>query len=200
MHGSKRIKEFREDVAKRVPRFPNNGNALKVLKAKSLGSLLVDYANWAIRNVPPRPRTVVTEPSATSDSRWQSLSTHIQALLDKARRGDDLDAYLSTRRRRGFTPKASQSGGDIWSDKDMLLNVTGYHHFHLHAVPRRSDDVLFVHVTRDTFTVVRIFRPLSLQGPSIQPSLWKRRETAYGSYLSNVLPAGFHRVRSLSRQ
>ena len=44
--------------------------------------------------------------------------------------------------------------------KDMILNVMGYHHFHFDAAPhnrKRSDDVLFAHVTRDTFTALGIF-------------------------------------------
>jgi hypothetical protein len=48
----------------------------------------------------------------------------------------------------------------IAADKDMLLNVMGYHHFHLDAAPhnkKRSDDVLFAHVTPDTFTLLGIF-------------------------------------------
>ncbi len=48
---------------------------------------------------------------------------------------------------------------DRWADKDMLLNVMGYHHLHLDAAPSnqmRSDDVLFAHVTRELFTVVAI--------------------------------------------
>jgi hypothetical protein len=50
-----------------------------------------------------------------------------------------------------------------WSDKDFLLNVMGYHHFHLGtAVQRRgyvdrTDDLIFAEVRRDTFTVIAIF-------------------------------------------
>ena len=46
---------------------------------------------------------------------------------------------------------------DRWADKDMLLNVMGFHHFHFDALPMRSNDVLFAHVTRDRFTVAGIF-------------------------------------------
>jgi hypothetical protein len=61
---------------------------------------------------------------------------------------------------RGFTPAASGPDADRWADKDMLLNVMAYHHFHLDAAPhnkKRSDDVLFAHVTPDTFTLLGIF-------------------------------------------
>ncbi|MGD0024831.1 MAG: hypothetical protein ABSC37_09430 [Xanthobacteraceae bacterium] len=160
---SKRVKAFRLGLAKQIPKFPNDNASLQTLQAKSLGSLLIDYANWAIRYVAPRPRSVVIEQSALNDSRWQSLSADIQSLLNEVRQGHDLTPYLSIQpHTRGFTPAASVKGPNVdrWADKDMLLNVMDYHHFHFDAVPhnrKRSDDVLFAHVTRDTFTVVGIF-------------------------------------------
>jgi hypothetical protein len=163
MSESRRVKAFRLGIAKQIPKFPNNKATLKVLQSKSLGALLIDYANWAIRYVAPRPRRVVVEPSATSDPRWQSLYADIQKLLSKVQRGDDLTPHLSLQpHTRGFTPASSGPGSNVdrWADKDMLLNVMGYHHFHFDAAPHsemRSDDVLFAHVTRDMFTAVGIF-------------------------------------------
>jgi hypothetical protein len=163
MSESKRVKAFRLGLAKEIPKFPNDKASLQALQAKALGPLLIDYANWAIRYVAPRPRTVVIESSASNDPRWQSRSADIQALLNKVRQGDDLTPYLSLQpHTRGFTPAASGTGLNVdrWADKDMLLNVMGYHHFHFDAVPHnqmRSDDVFFAHATRDTFTVVGIF-------------------------------------------
>jgi hypothetical protein len=155
---SERIKAFRLDLAKQIPKFPKE--SLRVLQAKALGPLLIDYANWRIRYVPPRPRAVVLESSARDDPRWQSLSSAIQALLSKVERGDDLTPHLSRKpHTRGFTPATSGIGPHVnrWADKDMLLNVMGYHHFHFDALPKRSENVLFAHVTRETFTVVGIF-------------------------------------------
>ena len=163
MNETKRITAFRLAIAKQIPKFPNDKASLQALEAKSLGSLLIDYANWTIRYIAPRSRTVVVEQSASNDPRWQSLVAHIQALLKKAEDGDDLTPHLSPLpHTRGFTPAASAPGPNVdrWADKDMLLNVMGYHHLHFDAAPSnqmRSDDVLFVHVTRDLFTVVGIF-------------------------------------------
>ena len=163
MSESKRVKAFKLALTKQIPKFPNDKASLLALQAKALGPLLIDYANWAIRYVAPRSRTVVIEPSASNDPRWQSLSGDIQALLNKVRQGDDLTPQLSLLpHTHGFTPAASSAKSDVdrWADKDMLLNVMGYHHFHFDAAPSnqiRSDDVLFAHVTRDTFTVVGIF-------------------------------------------
>jgi len=163
---SKRIKKFRLSIAKTIPKFPNDKASLQFLEAKSLASLLVDYANWASRYVTPRPRRVHVAPTALSDRRWRSLSTEITAFLDKVKRGEELTPHLSLDlRTRGFTPAISGLGPDVnrWADKDMLLNGMGYHHFHLgltmepagHA--KRTDDVLFAAVTREQFEDIALF-------------------------------------------
>ena len=160
---SKRVKAFRIEIVKAIPKFPNDRASLQALQAKSLGSLLIDYANWMIRYIAPRPRTVVVESTASSDPRWQLFEADIHILLERVRMGDDLTPHLSLQpHTRGFTPATSIQGVNIdrWADKDMLLNVMGYHHLHLDAAPtkeRRSDEVIFAHVTRETFTVVGIF-------------------------------------------
>jgi hypothetical protein len=161
----KRIKKLRSELLKAIPRFPNDKASLQALQSKSLTSLLIDYANWAIRYVSPRPRRVQVESTASGDARWQSLSTEITFFLDKVARGDDLTPHLSIEpHTRGYTPAASAPGtaADRWADKDMLLNVMGYYHFHLgmtlepagHA--KRTNEVLFAAVTRDLFEVVAI--------------------------------------------
>lgn len=137
-----------------------------MLEAKSLGSLLIDYANWAYRLIPPRPRSVVIEPSLTADHRWKSLAADTKMLLRKVEVGDDLNPNLSEKAfRRGFTPTTSHPGPDVdkWEDKDFLLNVMGYHHLHLSPViepsglARRTKDVLFAQVTRDKFHALGFF-------------------------------------------
>lgn len=163
MAESKRVETFRLEIAKKIPKFPNNRASLKELQSKSLGALLIDYGNWAIRYIAPRPRAVVVESTASADSRWQTLAPEIQSLLEKVKSGADLTPHLSLQpHTRGFTPPAAEPGLDFdrWADKDMLLNVMRYHHLHFDAAPgngMRSDDVLFARVTRNEFTVVGIF-------------------------------------------
>lgn len=154
---SKRVRAFRLGLAKAIPKFPNDRASLQTLESKSLGPLLIDYANWAIRYVAPRPRKVIVEPAASSDSRWLSLQADISDFLSKVERGEDLTPHLSLEpHTRGYTPAASATGSNVdrWADKDMVLNITGYYHFHLR---RGSNELLFAHVTRDTFTVVALF-------------------------------------------
>jgi hypothetical protein len=159
---SKREKQFRLSVARVIPRFPNTRATLAALDGMSLNSVLIHYMNWAIRYVLPRVRTVDVEPAATNDRRWSTLQPGITAFLDKVERGEDLTPHLPLEpHTRGYTP--SNTAADRWADKDFLLNVMGYHHFHLgtslevkgHA--KRTDELIFARVTKDTFTVVAIF-------------------------------------------
>jgi hypothetical protein len=156
---SERVTAFRLELAKLIPKFPNNRASLRSLEQKALGPLLIDYANWAIRYVAPRPRKVTVEPTASTDARWKAMQEDIvDQFLEKVKRGDDLTPHLSDLlRRRGYTPAASAQGPavDRWADKDMLLNVMGYHHFH--PLASRTNEILFAHVTREEFTVAAIF-------------------------------------------
>jgi hypothetical protein len=163
MSETSRVRSFRKSLAKQIPKFPNNKASLQALEAKSLGALLIDYTNWAIRYIAPRPRQIVVESTAANDRRWSSSVDDIRELLRKVEVVEDLTPHLSLQpHTRGFTPASSAQGPNVnrWADKDMLLNVMGYHHLHLDAAPTqgmRSDDMVFAQVTRDTFTVVGIF-------------------------------------------
>jgi hypothetical protein len=163
---SKRVKAFRLAIAKDIPKFPNNKATLKLLENEALGSLLIHYTNWAIRYVSIHPRVVLIEPTATSDERWSVLKTKINSFLEKVRDGVDLTPYLSLEpHTRGYTPASSFRGPtvDRWADKDFLLNVMGYHHFHLGLTTEpkgfitRTDDLLFAKVSREHFTVIALF-------------------------------------------
>ncbi len=91
---------------------------------------------------------------------------NIDSFLEKVERGEDLTPHLSLEpHTRGYTPAASAPGPNVdrWAEKDMLLNVIGYHHFHPSMTiepagfTQRIKEVLFAHVTRDEFTVVGVF-------------------------------------------
>lgn len=163
---SKRIKKFRREIIDVIPKFPNNKETKSALESMPLSTLLIHYLNWMTRFVSVKPRRVAIEPAVTGDSHWKILKPQIYALLDKVRSGKDLTPNLSLLvQSKGYTPAASQKGVDVdrWADKDFLLNAMGYHHFHLgmeleeKGHVKRTDDVLFAKVTRDTFSVVGIF-------------------------------------------
>ena len=160
-----RVKALRLRIAKNIPKFPNNKATLQQLEASSLASLLVHYNNWIIRYVAPRPRTVSIEATASADPRWSVFADEIGAFLDKIRSGEDLTPHLSLEpHTRGYTPASAEKGPavDRWADKDFLLNVMGYHHFHIgqHVQPsnfaERTDDLVFARVSREKVDVVAI--------------------------------------------
>jgi hypothetical protein len=163
---SKRIKQFRLEIAKNIPKFPNNRQTLSILEGKSLPSLLVDHINWAYRLIPQRPRKIKIEPTLTADTRWKVFAVETKKLLKRASQGENLNSHLSLRAfRNGFTPASSliSPSTDKWEDKDFLLNIMGYHHFHLsHEIEktghtRRTDVVLFAQVTRSEFIAIALF-------------------------------------------
>lgn len=160
---SKRIKAFRRELIKQIPRFPNDRASLQAAEAKSLTDLLITYIGWRLRYVAQRPRTVTGRSALDGDSRARALQPNIDAFLQAVEAGDDLTPYLSLLpHTHGYTPAADPggTGGDSWADKDFLLNVMGLHHFHLgmtkeskgHMV--RTNEVLFASVTRDSFEVI----------------------------------------------
>lgn len=162
---SKRVQALRRHIAKTVPKFPNTREVRDDFERKPLDSQLVHYAHWAIRFVWPRPRTVVVDASAESDPRWRALETQIRAVLAKAERGDDLTPHLPLDvHSRAYSPASGGVGKevDLWCDKDFILTVAGYHHFHLGAIgpkgfAKRTDEVLFARVDRERFEVLGLF-------------------------------------------
>ena len=154
-------------VARADEGCPNNRASLLHMQQKHLTDLLIDYVNWRSRYIGQRPRTVSIEPAAQADPRWSAYAAAIAHFLDKVRRGDDLTSHLSIEpHTRGYAPAARVYGAtpeDRWSDKDFLLNVMGYHHFHLGTTlekrghTKRTDDLIFAEVSRDTFKVIAIF-------------------------------------------
>lgn len=162
-----RIKKLRRALIKAIPRVPNNKASLEHMEAKQLPDLLIDYINWRSRYVGERPRTVSIEAAALADPRWSSNAAAIKTFLEKVERGDDLTPHLSIEpHTRGYAPAAHAplaTPDDRWSDKDFLLNVMGFHHFHLGTATQgrghvgRTDELIFAEVRRDTFKVIAIF-------------------------------------------
>ena len=160
-----RVRRFRQSLIKTLPRWPNNRASLAMAERASLGELIIDYLNLASRIIPPRPREVIVESRVLTDPKWTQYSAEIRDLLDRCSRGESLAPYQSLRPwQRGFAPAAKKQNLPVsrkWLDKDFVLTLTGWHHFHLGSVgPNgrmgRTDDVLFVEVTRTTFTVICI--------------------------------------------
>lgn len=166
MDESKSIKRLRGEVIKAIPKFPNNRETKVKLENMPLATLLIHYLNWMIRYVSIKPRKIAIEPTVTADHRWKTLKEQIRTFLDKVRAGENLTPHLSIQpHSKGYSPETSGTGPDVdrWADKDFLLNVMGFHHFHLGTKREaaghieRTDDVLFARVSREEFTAISIF-------------------------------------------
>ena len=162
----KRIKSLRTAIVKALPRFPNDKASKQALEQKSLGGLLVAFFNWRMRFVNQGSRSVRIRDSIKQDQRWPRLQADIEAFVKKVENGDDLTPNLSLgARREGYTLRAERAGtaSDRWADKDFLLNVMEFHHFHLSTnmekggFVTRTDEVLFAHVTRSNFDALGIY-------------------------------------------
>lgn len=200
MDESKRIKKLRDEVIKAIPKFPNNLETKEKLEGMPLATLLIHYLNWIIRYVSVKPRKTIIEPTVTADPRWRLLREQVRALLDKVRTGENLTPHLSTQpHSKGYSPETAKTGPDVdrWADKDFLLNVMGFHHFHLgekieaagHV--KRTDDVLFARVSREEFTAIGIFNhsvfePKGNEMSDERKRLWK----TFNEHTSRGVPPG----------
>src|ERR1035438_8022881 len=106
-----RVKKFRLELVKTIPRFPNNREALRHMQQKRLSDVLIDYIHWRARYVGKRPRKIEIEPAAKADRRWSAMAAPIEPFLEKVRNGDDLTPYLSlTPHTRGYSLAAHTPG------------------------------------------------------------------------------------------
>lgn len=164
---ARRLRKFRLELVKLIPRFPNDRASLRHMQQKPLSAVLVDYIHWRARYVGKRPRLIEIEAAVKADARWVAMEPATEGFLKKVRDGDDLTPHLSLDpHTRGYSPAAHAPRATMeerWSDKDFLLTRMNYHHFHLgtnigpagHA--ERTDDLVFAEVSRDKFKVVAIF-------------------------------------------
>ena len=221
---SKRIKKLRTEIINTIPKFPNNKETKEILESKHLTDLLIVYLNWATRLIVARPRRVEIEPEVTGDTRWSFISNQFDKLKEKIEKGEDLIPHLSLKaQEKGFTPAASKTGpgSDKWADKDFLLNVMGFYHFHLGDIQEtgkniveRTDDVIFAKVDRHTFRAIGVFKhavfdsvdPVSQEMTSERMRLWQlfdqivAKEAPPGSIvIPSIITASGHTLHVVRR-
>ena len=163
---SRRFQTFRKELIQTIPRLPNDKASLKALQSKRHVDLLIIYMCWRLRHIAIRPRTVVGRSVLDNDPRADTLRPNIEAFISMVETGSDLGPYLSLKaHRQGYVLKADPEKTDsaTWEDKDFLLNVMGFHHFHLglhkeaNGYMARTKYVLFACVSRDTFEILDLF-------------------------------------------
>lgn len=200
MKESKRVMKLRKEIIKTIPKFPNNRETKDELDSMSLSTLLMHYLSWISRYISVKPREIVIEPAIVNDNRYGNLKIKIESFLYKVRTGSDLTPHLSLEpHSHGYTPAASKKVSDVdkWADKDFLLNVMGYHHFHLgmnierEGHVERTNDVLFACVSRETFTAIGIFDHSVFEsvGENMSPER-KRLWEVFDEHVTSGVPSG----------
>ena len=166
LDNSKRFNKFRNNLIQTLPRSPNNKASLETLQSIDHTDLLIIYMCWRFRHVAVRPRKVVGLSVLEADSRANALKPNLEAFIEAVEAGMDLAPYISDRAHRYGYVMASESNvmnSATRKDNDLLLNVTGFHHFHLgldmlnNGLATRTKEVLLAYVTRDTFNVIGLF-------------------------------------------
>lgn len=201
---SNSIKKFKENLIRVMPFFPNNKETRQELLDQSILSVMFHYIHWTSRFVPNRKRKIIIDPKVTGDTRWKLIKKDINALLVKVRAGKDLTPYLSYKvHNKGYTPINRIRSGEAnkWDDKDFLLNTMGFHHFHLgeninaKGISDRTNEVIFVQVSRDYFHVVAIFDHSVFssdkdENGSLMNEERSRLRKVYDDFSSRGLPPG----------
>lgn len=207
MEESKRIRKLRRDLIKKLPKSPNDKATKIELVGQNLTDLLIHYLNWACRYVAIKKRKVIIDSEVTKDKRWPISKPGIEALFEKVRNGEELTPHLSLRAHsKGYVSSKTKNtpNADRWEDKDFLLNVMGYHHFHLGlnlepgGFVTRTDNVLFAKVTRELFTAIAIFDHSVFEPPegeisSERSRLWE----LFDDYALSGVPDGTVVIPSL---
>lgn len=193
MTESRRIRRFKAELIKHVPRFPNNKASKLALQGMQLTDLLIVYMSWRLRHVAQRPRKVVGANTLWSDRRSVAMRPNIEAFFEAVERGDDLTPYLSLRAvQKGYAPADPGKTSTTWEDKDFVLNVFGLHHFHLglamvNGHMGRTNEVLFARVTRGTLEPVGLFDHdvFEMESPTMtaeRQRLWTLGEDYVGGF------------------
>ena len=161
----KREAQLKAELIKVVPRVPNDKASLAHAQSKDVQDLMIDYLNWRSRYVAKRARTVDISPEVMADPRYTAEVVRVTTFLDKVKRGDDLTPHLSILPHTRGVALASQApmatAEDLWSDKDLILNVMGFHHFHLEVAGQGTkadhDMMLFAQASREAFRAIALF-------------------------------------------
>jgi hypothetical protein len=158
---SPRIRSFRDEIIKTLPRVPNNRLSLEEMQALPTRKLISAYVTWRMRYIPAKPRLVRLWSGGVTPMQFQAAKPKLFPLLKKVAAGDDLTPHLSELvGKKGIILPSARNAGPR-QDIDAVLTRHGLHHFHAGVVTRdnpkgRSGSLVFAEVLESEFRIVAI--------------------------------------------
>jgi hypothetical protein len=197
---TKRINSFKKELIKVLPKFPNDKNTKDPLEQMHLTDLFIAFLSWKVRLITPRIRELkINKFVDKDDERYKQIiaSNEFKTLKEKIEDGEDINDYLSLKaHQKGYSPNAKDE--NTWDDKDFLLNVMNYYHFHLVPYDKnsnqstRTDELIFAKVDKSIFEIIGVFDHRIFEN-SNDESLNEERERLYkvwNSILTKDMPDG----------
>lgn len=186
-----RIKAFRSEMIRNIPKVPNTNEAKAHLTAMSTNELMLIFLTWRMRFVSARRRDVKIWSGGVDPQVFASMLRSLNPLLTNVKIGADLTPHLSNLvNTLGYAMPSTTPQAQRRDDKDGVLTKTGLHHFHVGEVsaknPKaRSGKLVFADVSDTEFRIIAISDHDAFD---IGSKEWKRLFGISNRYIQSQLP------------
>jgi len=187
-----RIKTFRSEIIKNIPKIPNTRETVAHLTAMPTNKLMLIFLTWRMRFVPARRRDVKIWSGGVDPQVFASMLGNLNPLLANVTNGADLTPHLSNLvNTLGYSMPSTTLPAKRRDDKDGVLTKMGLHHFHVGEVsaknPKaRSGKLVFADVSDTEFRIIAISDHDAFD---IGSEEWTRLFGISNRYIQSQLPA-----------
>jgi hypothetical protein len=187
-----RIRAFRDQIIKDLPRAPNNKASRACLEAMPLRRLILAFITWRMRLIPAKPRKVGFWTGGVTPLQFKAAIPRLRPFLKKVEVGEDLTPHLSNLVGTKGVVLPGANPADKGKDIDAVLTRDGLHHFHVGIAgpgnPKgRSGVLIFAEVLSDEFRIVAISDHKAFERGS--PEQIRFFKVCY-AYVAKDVPAG----------
>jgi hypothetical protein len=91
---SPRIRAFRDEMLRLLPRVPNTSETLALAQAMHIRKLMLAFVTWRMRLIPARPRTIQIW-GAISPAELAKARADLEPFVEKVRTGKDINGHLA---------------------------------------------------------------------------------------------------------
>jgi hypothetical protein len=171
------IIRFKGRLISELPHAPNNKESKDYLLSLDIGDLIHIYDFWQQRLIHCCPRDVTVISKVRNSVSYVRNKEKIDVILNRVKNGIDISKYLSHKAHKAtFEVEQFKQNRRFNSFRDQILICEGFHHLHLEEFPKRTDEVLIVHVTPSTFEIVQVAKH----------NLFERDEKAIAEYYKAI--------------